>query len=484
MQSEKNETKVKPESRPKPKKKGISVSLVIILVLLALLCGAALGYLCCRYLSPMAKEYARMREQIQEYELQMANFYTDEFSAETLGDITLDEDGNDELSAFLKNPEAEAEIVVAAEYDGGQIMSDEALSAYEKILSDQMMNGLDVSQSSDMILDVVLQSLVSDRIAYNKAEEMGCTNYSAADQAEIVRRAEEQYEEKVSFYGDFLRTEGMSDEDARTEAVTYLELMEECTPESVKAEVEKEFWKEKLFDRVVEGVTVSKDDVTLLYADMVSAQKEIFEADPEAFEETVFSGSMVVYHPAGYRAVKQIFLMPDNESALRMQEIRALLLTETDEAVIAQLNGELDGLYAPLEEKAAEIMAKLNDGSDFDALMAEYSDDEELTGGLFAPTGYYVSQNSTLWPEEFVRASMSLANPGDISEPVRSENGVHIVRYISNLDPGEVPMSKVEQELTDLTLESRKFEVYQEQLQTWLDEANVVMYPERLYVGD
>ena len=485
MQPENKETKTVAETRQRPRKKGISTSLVIILVLLALLCGGVLGYLCCLYLSPMAKEKKNLEAQIQDYELQMANFYTDEFSAETLGGgITLDEDGNDELSSFIKSPEAEAEIVVVAEYDGGQVMSDEAMAAYENILSDQMMNGLDVSQSSEMILDVVLQSLVSDRIAYNKAEELGCTAYSTADQEEIARRAQEQYDEKVAFYADFLQTEEMTDEDAQTEAKTYLELMEECTPDSVKKEVEKEFWKEKLFDRVVEGVNVTKDDITLVYGDLVAAQKAAFDENPEAFEETVFAGGTVVYHPEGYRAVKQIFLMLDDESAMRINEIQEQLTIETDEAVIAQLTEELDGLYAPLEEKAAEITAKLDAGEDFDALMAENSDDEELIDGMFASTGYYVSKNSTMWPENFVSAAMSLENPGDVSAPVRSENGVHIVRYISNVEPGEVPMSQVEQDLTELTQETRKFETYQEQLQTWMDEANVVMYPERLYVGD
>ena len=162
----------------------------------------------------------------------------------------------------------------------------------------------------------------------------------------------------------------------------------------------------------------------------------------------------------------------------RAAEINAQLETETDETVRAELQTELDALYAPLETEAAQVVSELEGGADFDEMIEKYGDEDILGKDAFATTGYYICENTVMWPAEFVDAGMALAAPGDVSAPVRSEKGVHIVRYIANVQAGSVPLSNVSSRLTTATLEYEKDKAWDEQMQLWRDEANVVFHPE------
>lgn len=90
---------------------------------------------------------------------------------------------------------------------------------------------------------------------------------------------------------------------------------------------------------------------------------------------------------------------------------------------------------AAAKKRADEIAAKLKGGADFAALARQSSDDpgSARDGGLLPPTtrtGPYV--------KEFLDAAMRLKNPGDISPPVKSPFGYHIIR----LDKSEVKLPK------------------------------------------
>ncbi len=64
--------------------------------------------------------------------------------------------------------------------------------------------------------------------------------------------------------------------------------------------------------------------------------------------------------------------------------------------------------------------------------------------------------------------------------PVRTADGVYVVRYIANVTPGAVPLSNVSSRLTTETQQSVKDKAYNEQLDAWMEEANVTFYPERM----
>jgi len=87
-----------------------------------------------------------------------------------------------------------------------------------------------------------------------------------------------------------------------------------------------------------------------------------------------------------------------------------------------------EGLAAA-RKKIAEIQAALKSGAKFEDLARERSDDKfsKDKGGLMEPFGV-----GKLMPE-FEAAAFALKNPDDISEPVQTEYGIHLIRLVKKI---------------------------------------------------
>ncbi len=93
---------------------------------------------------------------------------------------------------------------------------------------------------------------------------------------------------------------------------------------------------------------------------------------------------------------------------------------------------------AEKRELAEKVLAKANAGEDFAALARKYSDDtgSAVKGGDLGSFG-----RGTMVPE-FEQTAFSL-NPGEISELVETTFGLHIIKVISYVAPGEKPLTEV-----------------------------------------
>lgn len=461
--------KIKGKHHRAQKPQGTPFSLVALLVVLALLCGCALGYMGGTRLSGTAKELKQARQRIEEYDLLLAQLSTDEFETEAQQDAPSQQPTGDEGLAALSGQEVistAAEPQVVAQYDGGTILSDEAAQRYEAAMADAAFSGEDVSNRTEEILTGVLHDMVGEKVAYQKAQEMGLLPYDEADERAMDAQAQSEFDDTVKFYA-----EDASSESALQAAQQYLEQEEGITLESVRAEVEENYWQTKLFNKVTENLEVSADDINAQYNQLLAEQQAAFEADTDAFESALLGGETVVYYPAGYRTVKWIAFELDEASAQRAQEIRTQLETEADETTRNTLQQELDGLYGALQIEAEDALGTLSGGGDFDQVAASLGSDGAT---------YYISEKTTLWPAELVQAAMALANPGDISQAVTTSDGVYILRFIANVEAGSVPLSNVSTRLTTQTREQKAQKAYDAQVETWLSEANVSYFPENM----
>ncbi len=87
-------------------------------------------------------------------------------------------------------------------------------------------------------------------------------------------------------------------------------------------------------------------------------------------------------------------------------------------------------------EKAQEILAEIRAGGDFDALMAQYSEDgrDPATGELYYPEGYTMIYPGQM-VSEFETAALAL-EVGEVSDVVTTDYGYHIVSRIPlDLEP-------------------------------------------------
>ena len=67
---------------------------------------------------------------------------------------------------------------------------------------------------------------------------------------------------------------------------------------------------------------------------------------------------------------------------------------------------------------------------------------------------------------------MMLENVGDVSVPVRSVGGVHIIKYVADVEPGDVPLEDVRESIESSVLATNKGKHYEEVVSQWVAEAN------------
>ncbi|NLW39521.1 MAG: foldase [Tissierellia bacterium] len=113
------------------------------------------------------------------------------------------------------------------------------------------------------------------------------------------------------------------------------------------------------------------------------------------------------------------------------------------------------------EETALEVKKKLDEGEDFGELAKEYSTDTSNSqqGG---DLGFFGKGKMV---KEFEDAAFSL-EIGEISEPVKTEFGYHIIKVEDRKEAEEADFEKSKDEIKDMIFQER----FQEAYDTWLQE--------------
>ena len=146
---------------------------------------------------------------------------------------------------------------------------------------------------------------------------------------------------------------------------------------------------------------------------------------------------------------------------------------ELGKLYFAERGAAPEAAYAALQPTIEEIQGKLaEEGADFDALMEEYGEDTGMQSEPAKTNGYPVCEQSTNWVEEFRTAAMALAKVGDISEPVRSTYGIHIIKYVSDAVEGPVAFDEVKDTIESSLLSTKQDETYNAAVDAWVEAAN------------
>ena len=112
-------------------------------------------------------------------------------------------------------------------------------------------------------------------------------------------------------------------------------------------------------------------------------------------------------------------------------------LSDLEDQLAAAQQTARDNIQAKVDEVYQKAMA----GEDFDALIAEYGEDTGSESEPVKTYGYIVGANTTRYVTAFKDAAMALASVGDVSEPVESTYGMHIIKYVADIPAGTAELT-------------------------------------------
>ncbi len=388
-----------------------------------------------------------------------------------------------------------------------QLYQNQQMNSYYQML------GLTGSFSTDenTVAQEVLASYTNSLVAKHKAAELGFDQMTEEENQEIQETAEKNYEELLTEIKDHYLADSASLDEAelRQKAMEYANENGMSTLENYldSAKIEKSV--EKLRADTVKDVTYTQEELQAKLDEEAAANKTTFESNPDYYGYYLNNGTPVYYNAPGYRMVKQVlvkFTEEDNtaltEKNTELSQAKTALndaqsaLTEAAEdadktalqAAVDEAQTKLDEVqaaydalketaYANIQAKADEIYQKaIAEGADFDALVAEFNEDTGMPAA-----GYAVREGYSFFVASFVDAAMALEKVGDVSEPVKSDYGFHIIQYSADITEGTVALETVSDTLGAELLSEKQDQAYADALAAWVSEAKVESHLEKLH---
>ena len=266
-------------------------------------------------------------------------------------------------------------------------------------------------------------------------------------------------------------------------------------------------------DVAAEGIEVSDQEVEDYFKSLVEEDEAFFselvqpvegeEKTEEQMKEemvqayefyTQYYGYETQYRPEGYRGITHILLNVEQELLDKWQDLAAKLEEQADddaeatdteasetetkpeEIVTAEMvEAAKQAIVDSVQGTVDEIKAKLADGAVFEDLILEYGKDPGMQDDATRASGYAVHPYSIVFDQNFTKGVAALENVGDVSDPVVSQFGVHILHYLRDIPGGSVELTDELKEELRGDLKSEKIQAAFDELQEkWVSEAEVV----------
>lgn len=332
-------------------------------------------------------------------------------------------------------------------------------------------------EDGEELKDITIEELVVQELLLQYAQENGLDAISDEEQLQI--------DESVVVYFDTLKSQMVEEAGAQDSGNIYMNPTSEAqkmyddyikenyiTEESVREHYTKQVIFGKVRNEIMEGFSVTDEEVQAYYDENVAIQELAAQSDPDLAAETYLSGGYDVslYVPESVQGkakmIKHVLVEISDEEYMQILAAQQ----EADYELADQIQQEaLEAVYP----RAQEVIEKLNGGEDFDTLIAEYNDDPGMESN---PDGYLVYEGSS-FVESFVEEAMRLENVGDTSTaPVESFYGYHILQYASDPAAGPVPLDDVSDSIKTVLASQNQSVFWQNALQAMQDRADIVNY--------
>lgn len=291
------------------------------------------------------------------------------------------------------------------------------------------------------LTDSALEHFIGLGVLESLLREAGQAEIDSETQSLLDQQARQACEAARQQMAEVIREESPDASDEQIDA--FLEDMG-CTPDAYREELELSLKNQRLLNLYCGEIALSDGEALAYYErQYVSVCRERYEGNIPLFEqEVLLSGGISYYIPEGYRRIKHIVMALPEEIADRLSAMQSGSTAISKDAwqALQEAAGEA------MKPKTDAIYQALADGESFESQMALYSYD---TGVAPEDAGYLLHADSVLWDEGFLKAALALEHPGDVSEPVVTPAGIHIILYAGDEPAGALALTKEQQELLE-----------------------------------
>ena len=385
---------------------------------------------------------------------------------------------------------------------GGTALNRATYETYLKSLEDYYASyGYDVTdpELSQMLKQFALQTGVEYIVMDLKLVELGLA-MTEEEQTAARTAAQEEWDATIqdglAYYGI---TESSTEEERNATLLSVLAELETMgyTEESYISDAVRYASYDKLVDYASQGVSVSDEDVVTYYNSLVEADKELYENDAAAYEQTQYMNQMYImygmsdyatpiyYKPAGYRLVTHILLEASEELLTAYVDLQAAY---EEQQITLEEGGTVEGelvtaeeienarlaILANVQPTVDEINQKLAEGVAFADLIPLYTADTGMMDAESIAAGYEVHMDSTNWVIPFRDQSFTVDTIGDVTAPVVTDYGVHIIQYVADVPAGAVELTEEMQAyFHEVLLSNAISDAYSNAIAQWTSEAAV-----------
>ena len=396
---------------------------------------------------------------------------------------------------------------------GNETITRAEYESYLATLNNYYANyGYDVTDPSiaTMLKQFALQTGVEYAVMNQKVTEMGLDlteEEKTAALADAKTAWEATIADGLSYYGI---TEESTEEERSATMVSVLAELESMgySEESYQADSVMYAAYDKLYAEVTKGITVTEEEVVSYYNDLVATDKAIYENDAATYEQTLYMNQMyamygmsdyvtpIYYKPDGYRLVTHILLEADEALLTAYSELQATYEEQqntleeggevTDTLVTAEEveNARL-AILANVQPKVDEINQKLAEGKTFAELIPEYTTDPGMQDEASIAEGYAVHMDSVNYVIPFRDQAFTVSNIGDVTAPVVTDYGVHILQYVGDVPGGAVELTdELKASFQETLLMNAQDTVYYNAIDEWIAAASPVYTEEAQAILD
>ncbi len=340
--------------------------------------------------------------------------------------------------------------VLAATVGDQEVTVTQLENSYENSLSYASAYGYDTSTDDGIaqFRDYLLDNLISSAMKIYQAKLAGIT-LTDEELAAAQTTADQNYQDTLDSFTQQATTAGATNVEAYAKTLFTKALVQnKTTVKKLQASMLEDAKNETLVSKhrtaLLEGVVLTDEELATKYADELASQKTLFDATPsqyftyESYAQYGYNAPPV-YVPDGFFRVRQILV--------------------ADEAT------------------ANLIKEKIDAGEDFETLLTQYNTDPGMQSEENA-AGYLVGDGAS-YVESFLTAALALTKDGDVSAPVQSDYGWHIIKRVSTEAAHEIPYADVKEAFDVYEQALYQQQYYNDIVSKWVaDETLVTRFPD------